>query len=95
MSNTSPDFCIVKFTMFGVTYLYTGSSGKVLVVSGDEVVPVKVDIESALKGAVTHHIPADVQIQRSLKASGYGLMMPVITYTKDQPQDTLPEGAIS
>jgi len=95
MSNISPDYCIVDFTILGVTYLYKGSSGKLLIVSGKEIIPIKEEIEAALVGAVTHHIPADVQIREALTASGYGSALPVITYAKDQPQDTLPEGAIS
>ena len=95
MSNTSPDFSIVKFTMLGVTYLFKGSSGKILIVSGKEVLPIKADIEASLVGAITQHVPASDQIVEALTASGYGASLPVITYTENQPQDTLPEGAIS
>jgi hypothetical protein len=95
MNNISPDFQIVTFKIFGVNYLYQGSSGSVFIISGKEVLPIKAEIEDALKGAVTQHIPASVQIINALIASGYGESLPVITYTKDQPQDTLPEGAIS
>ena len=95
MSNTSPDYCIVNFTMLGVTYLYKGSSGKVQIVSGEEIIPVKADIESALTRMPLHHVPACEQIRKALTDTGYGSALPVITYAKEQPQDTLPKGAIS
>lgn len=95
MSSTSPDFCIVKFTILGVTYLFEGSSGKVQTLSGKEILPIKADIEAALNGAITQHVPADVQIKKALTDIGFVAQMPVITYTKDQPQDTLPVRAIS
>ena len=96
MSNTSPDFSIVKFTLLGVTYLFSGSSGKVQIVFGKEVLPIKADLEEALKGAITQHVPASDQILEALASIGVPVdAMPVITYTDHQPQDTLPEGAIS
>ena len=95
MSNTSPDYSNVKFTMFGVTYIYKGSSGKVLVLSGNADNAIKIEIEDAMTRMPLHHIPADVQIINALTDLGFGAALPVITYIKDQPQDTLPEGAIS
>jgi hypothetical protein len=95
MRKTSPDFSIVTFTLFGVTYIYEGSSEKLLIVSGVENFPVKNDVLDALKNARTHHIPAKEQISKALIASGYIKVMPEITYTKNQPDNTLPDGAIS
>ena len=94
MSSTSPDYCIVKFTLLGVYYIYKGGSGKLLVIKGDDLGN-KDLIEAMLARMPLHHIPADVQIKDALIASRYGESLPVITYTENQPQDTLPEGAIS
>jgi hypothetical protein len=93
--SSSPDFGIVTFKLFDVTYIYEGSSAKLLVVSGVESLPVKNDILDALRKSTTHHVPADQQIQNALIASGYIEFLPDIKYTKNQPDNTLPEGAIS
>jgi hypothetical protein len=95
MSNTSPDYQIVNFTMLGVNYIYKGGSGKAQIVSGEEISPIKEEIEAALTRMPLHHVPACEQIRKALTDTGYGSALPVITYAKDQPQDTLPEGAIS
>lgn len=95
MIKTSPDYGIVTFTLFEVTYIYEGSSEKLLIVSGVEKSPVKNDLLGALKNARTHHIPAKEQISKAIIEAGYIDFMPDIKYTKNQPDNTLPEGAIS
>jgi len=92
---TSPDFQTVKFSMLGVSYLYTGSSGRVSIVSGKEQLPIKMEIEEALQGMPTQHIPADQQLVKALTIAGYRLVLPEITYLQMQPKGELPEGAIS
>jgi hypothetical protein len=92
---TSPDFQTVKFSILGVSYLYTGSSGIVSIVSGKEQIPLKLEIEEALKRIITQHMPADQQLVDALTIAGYRLALPKITYLQMQPKDKLPEGAIS
>ena len=92
---TSPDFQTVKFSMLGVSYLYTGSSGRILIVSGNEQMPIKSEIEEALRGMPTQHVPANQQLIDAFTIAGYKLVLPEITYLKTQPKGKMPEGAIS
>jgi hypothetical protein len=94
MSSTSPDYCIVRFTLLGTAYTYRGSSKKLLITSGDDV-DTKELIERQLAMMPLHHIPADVQIQQALTMLGFKKFMPVITYAKKQPKDNTPADAIS
>jgi len=93
---TSPDYQIVTFQFQGVFYKYTGSSKIVEILSGDELISLKDELNSRLKRSITHHIPADEQITRAFIDAGFrASQIPEIIYTEDQPDGKLPEGAVS
>jgi hypothetical protein len=93
---TSPDYQIVAFQFQGVSYKYTGSSKIVEIVSGDELIPIKDELNARLKRSITHHVPADEQITRAFIDAGFrASQIPEIIYTEDQPEGKLPEGAVS
>ena len=91
---TSPDHQIVTFDLFGVSYLYEGSTRSVDIISGSEIVPIKSLLDEQLSGMVTQHIPADEQIRNALMQMGCR-SIPEIKYTEDQPDDNIPLGAIT
>lgn len=91
---TSPDHQIVTFDLFGVSYLYKGSTRSVDIISGSEIVPIKSELDNELKNIITTHIPANEQIENALMQMGFR-SFPEIKYTEDQPEDDIPPGAIS
>jgi hypothetical protein len=96
MSDISPDFQIVEFEILGVSYLYEGSSRSVIVTGGDQVNSLEDEINQALKGIQTQHVPASDQIVDALRSIGFNAeTLPNIAYTEEQPPDTLPSKAIS
>jgi len=93
---TSPDYQIVTFEFRGVSYKYAGSSKIVEIVSGEELLPLKDELNDRLKLAITQHVPADEQIISAFLETGFRpSQIPEIEYTDEQPEDTLPPGAIS
>lgn len=93
---TSPDYQIVTFDLFGVSYLYEGGSALVEITGGIEAEPLKYLLEEQLRGMPLHHVPASDQIKQALAALGFTPEnMPSITYAPDQPSDALPFGAVS
>ena len=96
MSDISPDFQIVEFEILGVSYLYEGSSRSVIVTGGDQVNSLEPEINQALKGIQTQHVPASDQIVDALRSIGFtAATLPKIAYTEEQPPDRLPSKAIS
>jgi hypothetical protein len=96
MSDISPDFQIVEFEILGVSYFYEGSSRSVILTGGDQVNSLEAEINQALKGIQTQHVPASDQIVDALRSIGFNAAtLPRITYTEDQPPETLPPKAIS
>lgn len=91
---TSPDHQIVTFDLFGVSYLYEGSTRSVDIISGSEIVPIKSQLDEQLSGMVTQHIPASEQIQSALMRIGFR-SIPEIKYTEDQPEDNISPDAIT
>ncbi len=91
---TSPDHQIVTFDLFGVSYLYEGSTRSVDIISGSEIVPIKSQLDEQLSGMVTQHIPANEQIEAALMQMGFR-SFPEIKYTEDQPEDDLSPDAIT
>jgi hypothetical protein len=91
---TSPDHSIVTFDLFGVSYLYEGSTRSVDIISGSEVVPLKPLLDNKLSDMVTQHIPANEQIETALMQLGF-LPPPEIKYTEDQPEDNLSPDALT
>jgi hypothetical protein len=93
---TSPDFQIVEFTLRGVSFVFQGSSGSVMVTDGEDIFSLKERLDYELRRGLSHHIPADEQIFNALLEIGVPRSkMPIIKYTEEQPNDTLPPGAIS
>jgi hypothetical protein len=96
MSDISPDFQIVEFEILGVSYFYEGSSRSVILTGGNQVNSLEAEINQALKGIQTQHVPASDQIVDALRSIGFNAAtLPKITYTEDQPPETLPPKAIS
>lgn len=96
MIDISPDFQIVEFDIFGVSYLYEGSSRSVIVTGGDQVLSLEGEINEALKSILTQHVPASDQIIDALRSIGFtAATLPRITYSADQPPETVPSKAIS
>lgn len=96
MIDISPDFQIVEFEILGVSYLYEGSSRSVIITGGDQVNSLELEINQALNGIQTQHVPASDQIVDALMSIGFtAATLPKITYTEDQPPETLPPKAIS
>jgi hypothetical protein len=96
MSDISPDFQIVEFEILGVSYLYEGSSRSVIVTGGDQVNSLEPEINQALKGIQTQHVPASDQIVDALRLIGFtAATLPKIAYTEEQTPDRLPSKAIS
>ena len=93
---TSPDFQIVEFTLRGISFVFKGSSGSVIVTDGDDIFSLKDQIDERLREGLTHHIPASDQILNALLAIGVPRnKIPMITYAEEQPNDSIPDGAIS
>jgi hypothetical protein len=93
---TSPDYQIVEFTYLGISFVYEGSSRSVIVSDGDDVLSLKDRIDEHLRRGLTQHIPADEQIIDALLSMGVPQSeIPAIRYAAEQPEDDLPEGAIS
>ena len=93
---TSPDHQIVTFDLFGVSYLYKGSTRSVDIISGSEIVPIKSELDNGLRNITTTHIPSSEQIFNAFMWIGFKASdIPEIKYTKDQPEDNIPPGAIS
>lgn len=96
MIDISPDFQIVEFEILGVSYLYEGSSRSVIVTGGNEALSLEVEINEALKGILTQHVPASDQIVDALRSIGFtASTLPEITYPNEQPPETVPPEAIS
>jgi hypothetical protein len=93
---TSPDYQIVEFTLRGVSFVFQGSSRSVIVSDGDDVLSLKDRIDEHLRRGLTQHIPADNQIREALLSMGVPQTeIPMITYAEEQPNDSIPDGAIS
>ncbi len=93
---TSPDYQIVEFTYLGISFLYKGSSRSVIVTDGDDVLSLKDRIDERLRDGLTQHIPAGDQIADALLSMGVPRVdLPTIRYAEDQPNDSIPDGAIS
>jgi len=96
MSDISPDFQIVEFEILGVSYLYEGSSRSVIVTGGDQGNSLESEINEALKRILTQHVPASDQIVDALGSIGFtASILPEITYSAEQPPETVPSKAIS
>lgn len=96
MIDISPDFQIVEFEILGVSYLYEGSSRSVIVTGGNEAISLEGEINEALKRILTQHVPASDQIVDALKSMGFtAATLPKITYSAEQPLETVPSKAIS
>ena len=96
MSATSPDFQIVEFSILGVNYIYEGSSREVIIADGVELFPLAEEMNAQLKKIITQHVPASDQIKEALSLIGFTRSnMPRVTYSEDQPDDSMPTGAIS
>jgi hypothetical protein len=93
---TSPDFQIVEFKLLGISFVYEGSSGSVIVSDGDDIFSLKDRIDERLQDGLTQHIPAADQIRTALLSMGVPRSdIPAIRYADDQPTDSIPAGAIS
>lgn len=92
----SPDYQIVEFNYLGISFLYEGSSRSVIVTDGDDVLSLKDRIDEHLRDGLTQHIPAADQIAAALLSMGVPQReIPTINIAEDQPNVSIPEGAIS
>ena len=63
---------------------------------GDDVLSLKDRIDERLRDGLTQHIPAGDQIADALLSMGVPRVdLPTIRYAEDQPNDSIPAGAIS